>query len=465
MTQQASWLAALALIAGAAVGQTADDHPRRYAAAAPLALSSAEGLQRLELPLPVLQASRLPGYADVRLFDAAGSALPQAWAGAPPAAEPELRTLAAPRFAWPEALSAAVPQDPRIVVNAAGAVVRIFGTRTAPAGPAEPRRWLLDLSAAPRDEGVRWERIALDWPRQPNGVATTVRVEASDDARVWRFVMQTALLELGGDAGAPAQKHIDWPRDAAGAKYLRLAFDQPLALAKSELVTRREPPALPLASQRFPFAAEAGSAPRAWALDALGALPVARVQVHLASPNTVLALRLEQRHDEKAPWQPVASLVAWRLVREGQESVAPPTAIAAAPARYWRLVPDARTPLPEIESLDATLEWRAPLLVFAARGAQGLVLAAGRDKAAQAALPLATLMPGYRTGDEFKLPQATLGGLAAQNVASPGLPERLSEATPEDHKRWILWAALAAAVLGLALLAARLARDMKRTTS
>jgi hypothetical protein len=456
-------LAAAFFTVGLAVAQPADDHPRRYAATAPVTLTSAEGLQRLELPLPVLQASRQPGQADVRLFDAAGTALPQAWAGAPPAAELERRRLAVPRFAWPESAApkATAAGDARIEVNAAGAVVRIFGARPATAATTEPRRWLLDLTTAPREDGVRWERIALDWPRAPGGVSTTVRVEASDDARAWRFITQTALLELGGDANAPAQKHIDWPRDAGRPKYLRLAFDQPLALTRSELTSLREAPAAPLASQRFPFAAEATSPQRAWTLDALGALPVARVQVHLPMPNSVLALRLEQRHDEKAPWQTVASFVAWRLVRDGQESVAPPTPIAAAPARHWRLVADARTPLPELASLDATLEWRAPLLVFAAGSARGLTLAVGRDKAAPAALPLPTLMPGYRSADEFKLPQATLGALTAQTVATPGWPERLSEATPEDRRRWILWAALAVAVVGLAVLAARLARDMK----
>jgi hypothetical protein len=101
-------------------------------------------------------------------------------------------------------------------------------------------------------------------------------------------------------------------------------------------------------------------------------------------------------------------------------------------------------------------------VVFAAGAAQGLTLAVGRDQAAPAALPLPTLMPGYRSADEFKLPQATLGALTPQTVAAPGWPERLSEAAPEDRRRWILWAALAAAVAGLAVLAARLVRDLKR---
>jgi Protein of unknown function (DUF3999) len=454
-----------AALAAAAAAWAQDDALRRYSASAPVTLTSAEGLQRLELPLPVLQASRAPGYADVRLFDAGGTPLPQAWAGAPAAAEPERRTQAVPRFAWPQrASNAASESATRVQINAAGAVVRIFGATAAPNAPTDPQRWLLDLSALPRPDGARWERIALDWPRRAGGLSTTVRVEASDDTQQWRFVTQAVLLELDDDAQAPAHKHIDWPASAGRPKYLRLSVDAPLALTRSELVVSSEAPAAALASQRFPFAADADPATRAWTLDALGALPVVRLQVHLPTPNSVLALRLEQRHDNKAPWQMVASFVAWRLVREGQESVAPPLALTAPPARHWRLVADARTPLPTLDSLDATLEWRSPLLVFAAGAAPGLKLAVGRDKAGASALALATLMPGWRSGDEFKLPLASVGALSVQPSVTPGLPERFAEATDEDRRRWGLWGALALAVAGLAWLAARLARDVNSKT-
>jgi hypothetical protein len=131
-------------------------------------------------------------------------------------------------------------------------------------------------------------------------------------------------------------------------------------------------------------------------------------------------------------------------------------------ARHWRLVADPRTPLPAVAMLDATLEWRAPVVVFAAREAQGLQLAVGREKGAAAALPLSTLIPGYQSGAEFKLPLASEGALIPQTVATPGLPERLRDASPEDQRRWLLWVVLGAAVAGLGVLAMRLARDLKK---
>ena len=54
----------------------AGDLARHYAATATIALVPQEGLQRLSLPLPVLQASRSPQWADVRVLDRAGRPVP-----------------------------------------------------------------------------------------------------------------------------------------------------------------------------------------------------------------------------------------------------------------------------------------------------------------------------------------------------------------------------------------------------
>jgi hypothetical protein len=439
----------------------ANDQPRHYAALATVTVSGKDGLQRLELPLPVLQASRSDDYADVRLFDAGGTPLPLAWGGTQPSPEPARRGIALPRFAWPSTPPGPSPSDARIEINAAGAVVRVFGAKTAPQVATAPTRWLLDLTGLAREgNDEHWQRIALDWPRRDSGLSTTVRVEASDDARQWRWVTQTALLELGSAGESLAQKHIDWPATAGKPRYLRLQFDAPLALTASEMVLSASPVRAALASQRMAFRADGDA--RAWTLDLQGRVPLARIQVQLPMPNSVLALRLEQRNDDKLPWQYVASFVAWRLSRDAQEWASPALDLTPLAARHWRLIADPRTPLPPVTTLDATLEWHAPVVVFAAREAQGLQLAVGREKGAAAALPLSTLIPGYQSGAEFKLPLASLGTLAPQTVATPGLPERLRDASPEDQRRWLLWVVLGAAVAGLAVLAMRLARDLKK---
>jgi hypothetical protein len=455
------------LFLAAALAWGASDAPRQYAALAPIEATSSEGLQRVELPLAALQAAKGARLEDVRVFDREGQPVPIAWAEAQPRASIE-RTLDVPRFAWPQPGAALSRDAPplRVEVNAAGAVVRIEqpGATAAPSSPV-PRLWLLDLSAlADREE--RLQRIVLDWPRREAGLATTVRVEASDDAAHWSSATRAELLELPASAaGAPALTHIDWPAGRATPKYLRLAFDVPLALSRSTLVLVRHGAAPPLQSMRASFApvAAEGEQPAHWLLDLQGRVELRSLRLELAPPNTLLGLRLEQRFANGEPWRSVTRFVAWRLVRDGHDARSSEVPIDAAPARYWRLVPDSRGAAPQpTEPLAATLEWRAPQLVFVARGSGGWQFAVGREKDAATALPLTTLLPDFRPGDEFRLPLARLGALVAQRPAVQGFAQSLAEASAEDRRRWALWAVLGLAVAGLGVLAWRLARDLRQ---
>lgn len=478
----------------------APDRIEDYAAVATVALHSDDGLHRLELPLAVLQASRSAGYADVRLFDARGEPLPLAWAqraASPAGAERRVRV---PVFAWP----AATPSESRIQVqvDGTGAVVRIVNSAAAPPTAEAPAVWLLDLSRLDR-QGERITRLALDWPPQPGGIATGVRVEGSDDARTWTAITHASLLDLA-QSGAPALKHLDWPASSATTasphpappRYLRLLFDTPLPLGQAELTLNQAPAEPPLASQRVTFTAAQGSLaepgstrprasdagtqptwggpgsakPRVWELDLKGRVPISRLRVHLPQTNTVVPLRLQQRDDPRRPWRTVASLVAWRLTRNGQELHAPATSFEAASARYWQLVPDARSTGWNPATLEATLEWTAPQIVFAARGlatpASGqpvgapLRLAVGRDGRGPPPLTLAALIPGYEPGAEHLLPAASLSALAPQEVAPMPLPERLRRASPDDQQRWTLWLVLVLAVAGLGWMAWKLVREV-----
>lgn len=448
----------------------APDRLDDYAAVATVALHSSDGLHRLELPLEVLQASRSAGYADVRLFDARGEPLPLAWAQRPAIPAGAERHVRVPVFAWPAAPASESPI--KVQVDSTGAVVRIISSGDAPAKAAVPATWLLDLSRLDR-QGERITRLALDWPPQPGGIATGVRIEGSDDTRSWIPIAHASLLDLA-QSGAPVLKQVDWP--AAGPtparppRYLRLVFDTPLPLGMAEITLNQVPAGPPLASQRVTFMAAEGPEPRPWELDLKGRVPVSRLRVHLPQTNTVVPLRLQQRDDPRRPWRTVASLVAWRLTRNGQELQAPATAFEAASARYWQLVPDARSAGWTPATLEATLEWTSPQIVFAARGLVGqasgalagtpLHLAVGRDGRGPPPLALAALIPGYEPGAEHLLPAASLSALAPQEVAPTPLPERLRRASPDDPQRWTLWLVLVLAVAGLGWMACKLVREV-----
>jgi len=440
----------------------ADDRLRAYAAAAPLTPApGGEGLQRLELPWPVLQASRSEGLADVRVFDARGQVLPMAWA-LPPVVEDSSRSQAVPRFAWPAmpAASASSPAALQLKLGRDSAVLSVVGAAGPGTAAEGAERWLLDLSAMQLSEGERIDGIELDWAHRPQGLSTTVDVEASADGRQWQHATASQLLELGA-AAAPSLRAIDWPGMTGPApRYLRLSFGTPLKLEASRVRIRRAGagPALQPLAARF---APDGTA-TAWQLDLLGPLAPRSLALRLTERNSVLNLRLEQRQRDGDAWRPVASFVAWRLQRGGRESesAALPLPPGTAAARWWRLVPLDGTPVRA--PLEAELQWEAPVLVFVARGdATGLKLAVGREHAPAAALTLPSLIPAYRSGAEQALPRATLGLLAP--LPEPGWLESLIDAGPEAHRRWLLWAVLVAAVLGLGALSWRLLRQIAPT--
>lgn len=458
-------LAGLAAPAGAAPIEA-------YTARAPLVLRSDEGLQRLELPLAVLQASRSPGLADLRLFDADGTPVPWAWLPEPSPSS-ESREASVPRFPWPPGAQAGADDGIRVDVDGRGAVVRVrpAGRNTtdgrATHGPeVAAAAWLLDLGALKAgDDGERLAALTLDWRSPPAGWAGSVRVEASDDARRFAPVTQGTLLALPGSGGpAPAVRSVPWPDGApALPRYLRLAFDHGIELTGSEvrLVRAGHGRSLQSLPVRFEHAPAEGREPPQWTADLGARLALKSLRIELPQPNTVLRFRLDRRDATDAPWQPVRDVSVWRLVRDGRDARTDEVAIDAPAGRYWRLLPDARTMVPGRAPLDATVSWRAPELVFVARS--GVRLAVGRERDAPAGLPIGSLVPDEPPARAAeRMPRASVGMLTAHAATAPGLLERLIGRGPEERRERALWAVLAAVVAGLGLLAWRLGRDLSR---
>ena len=442
-----------------------------FAAQAPVQLQSSDGLQRVVLPLAVLQRSQRQDLADVRIVDAQGVALPMAWATLPPA-QSSARLLAVPRFAWPAAAAAtgSAGAPVKVQVNAEGAVVRIETRTTArPASPASTAQWLLDLSQAPHRQPGSDETPAalrIDWQAPAEGATVQARLEASDDLQQWRHVAQAALLDAPGIGSSAAERitlrQLELPAAAAQAKYLRLKLDPAVAVrqVEVELVRTAQAATLETLDARFDAAPAADGRVREWTLDLRGPVPLRRLQLQLPQRNTVAAFQLERRADARDPWQPVQGFTSYRLVRDAQELASPALDINAPPARYWRLRLAPSSADIGADALPATLQWQPPQLVFAARGDGPFTLQIGAAKAAAHDVNPSQLIPGYRAGDEFKLPVATLGDVQAVETPALGLGERLTRSTPAERRRWVLWAVLVVAVALLAWLARRLMRDM-----
>ena len=102
---------------------------------------------------------------------------------------------------------------------------------------------------------------------------------------------------------------------------------------------------------------------------------------------------------------------------------------------------------PELE-----LIWPAQRVVFAARGNPPFTLAIGRPRLSAAALPIATVVPGYR-------PDQPLVASPAQLDAAQSRPGERGWLDDVDPTQAAMWAALLVAVAVLGGLAWRLVRS------
>lgn len=452
--------------------------PRRITSA-PLQLDSADGLQRLSLPLDALRASRLANWGDVWLVDSRGDPLPQAWAASPPPPPVELRWTALKLFAWPQDLPVQADQGLKLEIDASGAVVRIDRPAAASATASAPVAWLLDLHGLAQPP----RKLRLAWPPSAQGLRRQATLEASDDAQHWQPVGNATLVEAPAAGGSPAaaafvQREIEIDATTTGTpRYLRLQLDRPLALGSVEAQLASQ--ALPAGLQTLvlPMRRASGDelpagrrqAPAAWLLDLGGPVPVESIQVRLAGENQVLPLRfswkpvqpptLPGRAPAEAGWQFAAAHTAYTLRKQGRTEVSPPFSVQAAGARWW--LAEAQGSVPDGPPPELVLGWRAPQLVFAARGTPPFRLQVGGERPSASRLDLATLVPGYTAGIEHTLPQAATGAFSTRELAEPGMLEGLSLASPEQQKRWLLWAVLAVVVGALAWMARGLAAEVK----
>jgi hypothetical protein len=372
--------------------------------------------------------------------------------------------------------TAAKPSPSPTASPAAGATTVQASGQGAGAGD-----WLLDLgspAAAPDRQADRPHgqapghlpapaALLLHWTGPPEGLVRRVQVLASADAQHWAPAGSGTLLDLPPlRGGAPVQQRrlalLPLPE---GARYLRLQAEAPLALTRAEAVPAATTPAPTVEQARFK---PTRSGPRSWTLDSGAVLPVVRLQLHLPQDNAVWPLVLAHRLGpaegqpgaDASAWQALPGTTAYRLLRGGERVESPPLVLAAQPARHWRLTLDERIATPEAGP-ELTLAWVAPQLLFATRGAGPFSLVFGAADAPAAALGRSELLPGYRPGDEFALPPARLGPVQQQPVQQPGALQRLQSDLASRPQQLVLWLALVLAVGVLALLAWRLARELK----
>jgi len=450
-------------------GAAATERPADYAYGMPLTADGKEALYEVVVPEDVYRGVARADLGDVRIFNGANELVPYSLrprrVSTTAASEPVAITLfplMAPAGTRLDGLSINLTRQ---ADGTSSVHIAASGER---GGDKTTIGYLVDLTG--QHEVLR--AVEFDWKNSPDGFAGKLRVDGSDDLTTWRTLVASAPIVSLEQAGRHLeQKRIELP--GTKAKYLRVAW-----------VARGADAGPPeLTSARGEFAGKTVDMPREWVespaakgekpgeyvFDLRGHFPVDRLGLSLPDANTVVQVEFLSRDGLGRPWHPVARAVVYRLRHEESETASPEVASGINTDRYWLARVDPRgggigAAMPKLRA-----GWVPQKIVFAARGTPPFQLVYGNRKAKPAALPVGTLIPGYRDEVTANIGSATTGeqqavGIrATRALAQKELGGEARREEPVDWKRWSLWAALVLGVLVLGTMAWRLMRQLNKT--
>lgn len=435
-----------ACLATSAFAQKATD----FKAVGEIKLKGQEGIHRAEVPFEAHRFAR-PDLPDIRVFNGKGEALPFAYLP-PPAREPGKKSdFPVPLFPIRAAKPGTPMGDVSLDVRAAkdGTLIAL---RTVPKAASIqaplPAAWVADATAI--DEPV--DALIFAWERRPGTEVARVSVEASEDLKTWTPLASGAVVNLEEGGRSLSQPRLEFPRQKV--KYLRVT-PRTEGFALTSLRVERTGAAAPPPTHKVTVGGASFEKRNEIEYDLQAAVPVTQLRLLLAEPNSVAPVKIEARRGD-GDWFYVASGTFYRLVRDGEEVRAPAIDIGTTTARYWRVRVDEKAGVPGVwPRLEAS--WTPRSIAFVARGEPPFMLAAGNAGVSRGDLPVTTVIPGYKAGDEKKLPVAEVG--TVRDVPDTGTWWDRIVRMMKSQKA-LLWAVLIGAVWVLGLMAWRLSRKV-----
>jgi hypothetical protein len=395
----------------------------------------------------VYRAVRRQDLGDIRVFNAAGEALPMARL-----VRKRTERIFGAQVALTPLPTATVESgngSAKLSINQRGGETRVeVDVGRGVSAATAPTRFLADT------EGFGRAIHAISVPLAADSLFEgRLRVETSRNLAEWRDLASSEpVLAVGTGDARFERTRIEFSGRAE--RYLRLSWlgDPPApALAALELVHREQ--SGPLKRQWLDLVGTAAGdhinyvAPGLFPIDQFRLLPV--------DGNDVVSAQVLSRSGVTARWQLQAQSVGYRLQREASVREGPPVTIPLTRDPLWRVSP-AR---PETAGAASRLQlgWVPEEIVFVARGAGPYLLAVGHPDKAPAWLPPSTVVPGYGSGAEETLSDAHIasGGGVVEPIARP-----TSVWQPGSH--WWLWAALGLGVTVLGWMARGVWRDLHR---
>lgn len=433
--------------------------PGDFAFGIPLQIPGSEALWQIELPQSVYEGVVRPDLGDLRVLNAAGEAVPQAFLPRLTASRAAGQPIGLPFFPLRGAAALGLDGIEVHIERAEGRTVLTTSAHDPAKAGGETSLLGYLVDARGMHQPVR--ALAFEIPGTAGEVMTRVRVEASEDLKHWTLLAEDApLVRLEAGGQRLVQLRVAFP--ARTASYFRVSWPSATPLELAALTA--EPGEALLDVPRLwkqvvgvPVKDKAG----AYTFDLGGQFPVDRLRVVLPQANTVVPVAILSRVRPTEQWRQVTLSTLYRLGPPGQDLVNPDLVIGLDTNRYWSLRVDPRSGGIGDGLIELAVGWVPHRLVFAARGGAPFQLAFGSATARPVAYPIATLVPGYPADADGVPPGVPIG------TAIPGQLQTLAGESarqrPLDWQRWVLWGSLVLGVLTLAGMALRLARQVTRS--
>lgn len=455
-----SKIAALSLLLCAGIAG-AQERASQFAHGAGITVEGSESHYRFALPAAAYMGIARRDLGDVRVFNGVGEAVPYAFVPLKPKTiAPDVR----PARLYPlygEENKGLDGVGMRLEQTARGTVVHVDSR----SGLRPAARKLLGYLVDAGEDPPPLAALVLDWQVR-EGFTGFARVEASEDLKHWRPLVEAApVVFLEHEGTRLEQKRIEV--SSAKRRYLRLSFTSvpsDFALKQVGLELRsdlRQPDRDWLGTPGTLDARRPGE----YVFDTGGHFPVDRLRFSLPQPNTVAQAQMLVRDRPEDAWQPVITAMLYRLRRDSRDIVNPEVVVPADTRRYWLLKVDQRGGGLGAGEVRLEFGWIPHELVFAARGTSPFSLAYGMKTAKPSAMPIAAVVPGYKSDEPLAARVVTVSVEALRGREQPSFlkdPVSFARAAVEsgEAKKWALWAALVAGVLILGWMAFALLRQL-----
>jgi Protein of unknown function (DUF3999) len=443
-------------VAASVLAASETERPDAYALRFPLQTKTDAGLQRVSLPPAALAAIESSQLADIRVFNASGEAVPIAILPLREETEvPSTRRVSFyPINATEQQQSALSGLHLRIDESAGRRIVTVDSSDKA-AQPSSAATKQVGALVDSRSYSGKLDALTID-AALPVGEPVLLSVSASKDLKNWRTLADASPVFRFGGEGAPGNLRVPLNSAALDKEYLRITWPAQPVFTLNDVKLVHPPTSVPVQRIALPLLPIAGGASNELTVALPFATPLHALLVRPGAGNELLPIRIYARNAKHESWRAVTNSVIYRLASSGNESVNPPIELNGLFARELK-IEATNNPSAFPRALPTVHAIVNPVSVaFVATGNPPFTLATGKKDARAIALPVSSLIPGYKEGSEGTLALATVD--ASHVIKAPTAPLSPLTAIKEkvgapSERSLLLWGVLVGGVLLLGIIA------------